>query len=156
MSLRFRLNLLISVMFVTILVLGTVLVIFNARRAVFEETQSTARLALQLLEVAYASAEPSGIEALQERLRRQMGNFENARHLEVVLIEGGREVRSPARRPAVPRPAGSAQLVAPAATELRRPLRIDGRADTRSSCAPILGTRSTGRDDARPLLLLGS
>ena len=60
MSLRFRLNLLLSVMFVTILVLGIVLVIGNARRAVLEETESTARLALQLLEVAYDAADPPG------------------------------------------------------------------------------------------------
>jgi len=156
MSLRFRLNLLISVMFVTILVLGTVLVIFNARRAVLEETQSTARLALQLLEVAYASAEPSGIEALQERLRRQMGSFESARHLEVVLIEGGREVAlagaPPARGTA---PGWFARLVAPAATELRRPLRIDERADTEVVVrADPSDEIDESWDDARPLLLL--
>ena len=67
MSLRFRLNLLLSVMFVTILVLGIVLVIGNARRAVLEETESTARLALQLLEVAYAAADPAAAPPLQSR-----------------------------------------------------------------------------------------
>jgi two-component system sensor histidine kinase UhpB len=92
MSLRFRINILITVMFVSILVLGTGLVIYNARRAVFEETQSTANLALQLLEVAYASADPSNQSSLPSRLRLEMQNFESARHLQVALIEGDKEL----------------------------------------------------------------
>ena len=92
MSLRVRLNLLLSVLFVTILVLGTVLVIGNARRAVLEETESTARLTLQLLELAYDAADPVGVAALQDRLREQLGALEAARHLQVLLVEGGREL----------------------------------------------------------------
>ena len=122
MSLRVRLNLLITVMFVTILVLGALLVIHNARGAVAEETQSTARLALQLLEVAYASASPGGQEVLRARLREQMPDVESARHLQVALIEGDRElplaVAEPARRADAPQ--WFARLVEPAATELRR------------------------------------
>jgi hypothetical protein len=68
-SLRVRLNLLLSVLFVTILVLGTVLVIGNARRAVLEETESAALLTLQLLELAYDAADAGGAAALRDRLR---------------------------------------------------------------------------------------
>ena len=122
MSLRFRLNLLIGVMFVTILVLGTALVIHNARNAVLEETQSTARLALQLLEVAYASADPSSQTALQARLHREMQDMDSARHLQVALIEGDRELPlAAAAAPADARaPQWFARLVAPAETEFRR------------------------------------
>ncbi len=131
MSLRFRLNLLISVMFVTILVLGAVLVIHNARRAVFEETQSAAELALRLLEVAYSSAAPRGPgdpgdpgdqEALRARLRTEMQGFESARHLQVVLIEGDRELPLAEAPPAadIAAPRWFAQLVEPRAVEFRR------------------------------------
>jgi two-component system sensor histidine kinase UhpB len=92
MSLRFRLNLLITIMFVMIFVLGSVLVIYSARRAVFEETQSTARLALQLLEVALASAGPDEQSPLRARLRAQMKELQSVRHLRIALLEAGREV----------------------------------------------------------------
>ena len=156
MSLRFRLNLLLSVMFVTILVLGIVLVIGNARRAVLEETESTARLALQLLEVAYDAADPAGVAALQGRLRAQLGDFESARHLQVLLVEGGRELSSPVRR-AVPvaAPQWFVRLVEPGATELRR-----SRCAAAQAGAEIVVRADPGDEiaesweDARPLLLL--
>jgi two-component system sensor histidine kinase UhpB len=156
-SLRVRLNLIVTVMFVSILVLGAVLVIDNSRRAVAEETQSTARLALQLLEVAYASASPGGQDALRARLRAQMPDVEGARHLEVALIEGDRElplaVAEPARR--VDAPQWFARLVEPKDNELRREVPAESgaraeivvRADPRDEIAESW-------DDARPLLLL--
>ncbi len=157
MSLRVRLNLLITIMFVTILVLGALLVIHNARGAVAEETQSTARLALQLLEVAYASASPGGQDVLRARLREQMPEVEGARHLHVALIEGDRELplagAEPARRADVPQ--WFARLVEPAATELRRSV-----ASTAGARAEIV-VRADPSDEiaeswagARPLLLL--
>jgi two-component system, NarL family, sensor histidine kinase UhpB len=157
MSLRVRLNLLISVMFVTILVLGAVLVIHNARGAVAEEAQSTAQLALRLLEVAYASASPGGQDALRARLREQMPEVEGARHLQVALIEGDRElplaVAELAQRMDVPQ--WFVRLVEPSATELRRSVvssageraEIVVRADPSDEIAESW-------DDARPLLLL--
>jgi two-component system sensor histidine kinase UhpB len=157
MSLRVRLNLLITVMFVTILVLGALLVIHNARGAVAEETQSTARLALQLLEVAYASASPGGQEVLRSRLREQIPEVDSARHLQVALIEGDRElplaVAEPARRGDAPQ--WFARLVEPAATELRRSV-----ASAAGTQAEIVVRADPGDeiaeswDDARPLLLL--
>jgi two-component system sensor histidine kinase UhpB len=127
MSLRVRLNLLISAMFVTILVLGTVLVILNARRAVLQETQSTAALALQLIEVAYADV---GLDAAPSRLdvlRGRLGELASARHLEVLVVSAGSEVAlvSP-RAGTAPAPRWFARLVAPAAFELRRPLGAGG------------------------------
>jgi two-component system sensor histidine kinase UhpB len=157
MSLRVRLNLLITIMFVTILVLGALLVIHNARGAVAEETQSTARLALQLLEVAYASASPGGEDVLRARLREQMPEVEGARHLQVALIEGDRELPlaevEPASRAGVPQ--WFARLVEPTATELRRSL-----AGPAGAHAEIVVRADPGDeiaeswDDTRPLLLL--
>lgn len=156
MSLRFRLNLLLTVLFVTILVLGTVLVIGNARRAVLEETESTARLALQLLEAAYDATDPAGAAALEASLRRQLGELESARHLQVLLIEGGKELElAGARAAAAAAPPWFVRLVEPDATELRRPFRGHGRAD-----AEIVVRADPGDEiaeswkDARPLLAL--
>ena len=156
MSLRVRLNLLLSVMFVTILVLGTVLVIGNARRAVLEETASTARLALQLLEVAYDAADPAGVAALPARLRAQLGEFESARHLQVLLVETGHERElAGARAAPVAAPQWFVRLVEPGATEVRRPFPGEGRA-----AAEIVVRADPGDEiaeswkDARPLLLL--
>ncbi len=156
MSLRVRLNLLLSVMFVTILVLGTVLVIGNARRAVLEETESTARLALQLLEVAYDAADPAAVAVLQARLRAQLGELENARHMSVLLVEGGHELAlTDARVSSVAAPQWFVRLVEPGATELRRPFRGLGGVD-----AEIVVRADPGDEiaeswkDARPLLLL--
>jgi two-component system sensor histidine kinase UhpB len=156
MSLRFRLNLLLSVMFVTILVLGTVLVIGNARRAVLEETESTARLALQLLEVAYDAADPAGVAALQDRLREQLSDFESARHLQVLLVEGGRELElTDMRAVPVDAPQWFVRLVEPAATELRRPTRGRARADAEIVVRADPGDEiAESWEDARPLLLL--
>jgi two-component system, NarL family, sensor histidine kinase UhpB len=156
MSLRVRLNLLLSVMFVTILVLGTVLVIGNARRAVLEETESTARLALQLLEVAYDAADSTGVAALQTRLRDQLGELESARHLQVLLVEGGHELElTGGRAPPVAAPQWFARLVEPGATELRRPFRGQGRAAAEIVVRADPGDEiAESWDDARPLLLL--
>jgi two-component system, NarL family, sensor histidine kinase UhpB len=156
MSLRFRLNLLLSVMFVTILVLGTVLVIGSARRAVLEETESTARLALQLLEAAYDAADPAGVAALQTRLREELGEFENARHLQVLLVEGGHELElTGARATPVAAPQWFVRLVEPEATELRRPFRSQGRADAEIVVRADPGDEiAESWEDARPLLLL--
>jgi two-component system sensor histidine kinase UhpB len=156
MSLRFRLNLLLSVMFVTILVLGTVLVIGNARRAVLEETASTARLALQLLEAAYDATDSTGVAALQTRLRDQLAELESARHLQVLLVEGGHEVELTARRaPPIAAPQWFVRLVEPDATELRRPFRGEGRAAAEIVVRADPGDEiAESWDDARPLLLL--
>lgn len=96
MSLRFRLNLLITLMFLLVLGTGAVLVIHHARRAVEEETRSTANLTLNLLEVALArgtlAANP--LDALVGHLAR----FEETRHLHIDLLrpDGTREVGYPA------------------------------------------------------------
>lgn len=154
MSLRVRLNLLISVMFVTILVLGTLLVILNARRAVLQETESTARLALQLIEVAYTNAdsESSGIATSEDLLRERLRGLAGVRHLEVLLIDNGRAVElASARAETTAAPRWFVRLVQPAATELRRALanetEVVVRADPTDEIAESWG-------DAWPLLLL--
>lgn len=152
---RVRLNLLISVLFVTILVLGTVLVIGNARRAVLEETQSTARLASQLLEVAYAAASPDSFPLVEQRLRERLAELEGARHLRVLLIEDGSEVElAGARSMAAPAPGWFARLVAPAPTEARGTFRGGSHAAEIVVRADPGDEIAESWEDAWPLLLL--
>ncbi|MGQ0656698.1 MAG: LapD/MoxY N-terminal periplasmic domain-containing protein [Chromatiales bacterium] len=84
MSLRFRLNLLITLMFLLILTTGALLVIHHARRAVAEETNSTANLTLNLLEVAFAQTGPDADPL--EAVLRKLSSFEETRHLHIELI----------------------------------------------------------------------
>jgi len=80
-SLRFRLNLLITLSFVIMLIAGTALIIQNARSSVAEETQSTAQLTLRLLQVAFNNI-PPGIDPLQQILIH-LAQFEKTRHLHI-------------------------------------------------------------------------
>lgn len=122
MSLRVRLNLLITLMFLLVLFAGAMLVIHHARRAVEEETRSTANLTLNLLEVALSSKSPASnpLEAIFGHLAR----FEETRHLHIDLLrpDGTRESGYPPM--AVSRPAEApdwfVRLVRPPALQLTR------------------------------------
>jgi two-component system sensor histidine kinase UhpB len=85
MSLRFRLNLLISLLFALILLGGSVYVINNARIAVNDEVQSTARLTLQLIEIAFTNAtQQTGIDT-QRVVLEHIASMEGTRHLYMEL-----------------------------------------------------------------------
>ncbi len=88
MSLRFRLNLLITLVFVAILLIGSALVIHNARKALAKETQSTAQLTLQLLELAFIQTNPESQLTHQSKLMRQIKKFGKTRHLHIEIIHG--------------------------------------------------------------------
>jgi two-component system, NarL family, sensor histidine kinase UhpB len=82
MTLRARLNLVITALFALILVLGVLLVIRNAQQAVHEELRATSHLTLQLLEVALGS---TAGQADEPRLLRQIVALETTRHLDIEL-----------------------------------------------------------------------
>jgi len=86
MSLRFRLNLLISLLFLLILFGGSIYVINNARKAVNDEVQSTARFTLQLIEIAFANAEQQTGVDTQKLVLEQIANMEGIRHLQIELF----------------------------------------------------------------------
>lgn len=85
MGLRIRLNIMITALFLMILAVGTALVIHNARVAVVEEINSTANLALHLIEVAFSAPGAARSPALQENLAHQVLNFEKTRHLHIEM-----------------------------------------------------------------------
>ena len=83
MSLRFRLNLLITLMFVLILIAGALLIVHNARRAVAVETNSTARLTLQLMEVALSTVPAEQRREQVRLLLSRLDQVEQPRHSQV-------------------------------------------------------------------------
>ncbi|MBI2992658.1 MAG: methanol utilization protein MoxY [Gammaproteobacteria bacterium] len=124
MSLRFRLNLLISLLFVLVFFSSGAYVVLNARDAVSEEMQSTSYLALQLVDLVLAGADQRDREDLQEYMVEKFSRLESTRHLQVVVaVRGSMDqavppvVVAPVRSTA---PSWFVRLVKPVAMEYRR------------------------------------
>ena len=115
--------------------------------------ESTARLALQLLEVAYDAADPAGgRRRCKPACASNCSELESARHLQVLLVEGGRELEltdcGRARRST--RRSGSRGSSSPARPSCAgRVARPGARGTPRSSCARIPATRSRNRGTTR-------
>jgi len=89
MSLRFRLNLLITLLFALILLAASFYVINNARTSVKEEMQSVSKLTLQLIEIALMSNSASNTFEIQQSVLENIANLESTRHLEIELYKTG-------------------------------------------------------------------
>ncbi|RKZ49775.1 MAG: hypothetical protein DRQ48_03070 [Gammaproteobacteria bacterium] len=89
MSLRFRLNMLITLLFALILIAGSFYVINNARTSVKEEMQSVSKLTLQLIEIALMSNTGSSTSEIQQSVLENIANLESTRHLEIELYKSG-------------------------------------------------------------------
>ena len=85
MSLRIRLNLLITLLFLLVFISGSFYVIDNARSSVKEEVKSTARLTLQLINIALTSTKKSKDAEIQTRVLEQIASMESIRHLHIEL-----------------------------------------------------------------------
>jgi two-component system sensor histidine kinase UhpB len=86
MSLRVRLNLLITALFLVILLGSSFYVIHNARIAVKGEMESTANLTLQLMEAMLASAEMSRQPRLQQQILDNLSRIEATRNLQIHVV----------------------------------------------------------------------
>lgn len=126
MSLRTRLNLLITLCFGLILLFSTVFVIQQARRAVQEEVSSTAHLTLRLIEVALDNVAGNEVGAVQQNIIRQIARLGETRHLHIEIRKQGIPVidtRGPRRsRASMAAPAWFIDLIGPAPMEFRRVL----------------------------------
>lgn len=124
MSLRVRLNLLITLLFILVLLGGSSYLISNARTSVEEEMQSTAHLTLQLIEVVLANNAGSGRPDLQNSLLQHLATLETTRHLQIMVMRhGNTESRMPLQ--VVPpvssdAPGWFVRLVKPPPIEFRR------------------------------------
>ena len=92
MSLRVRLSMIISVLFLSGMVFGVLYQLSNARQRVTSEVESTARLTYQLLEWVLPLAEREGIEHDYALLVDQLLAVEDARHLDIQIEDANQEV----------------------------------------------------------------
>lgn len=126
MSLSFRLNLYISLLFVLVLLFGTWLVIANARKAVAQEIEASANLVLQLVTAVTISTETPDRANLQAALIRNLSELDDVRHLNVALVGSDVSPSTPPERDDsltdARAPVWFAHLVSPAPIEYRRRL----------------------------------
>ncbi len=129
MNLQFRLNLLITTLFISILLAGAVLVIHNARNALAEETESTAQLTLQLLELAFIQTSPEDQAMHQFELMQRIKEFGKVRHLHVEILHGEGLEPFPTDISAVHKsdaPDWFVNMVAPSSIVLRQSILVPG------------------------------
>ena len=88
MSLRFRLNLFITLLFALILAGGSVYVINNARQSVINEMEASSRLTLHLINIALISTEGADQIDRERKVVEQIAKLETTRHLHIILIRG--------------------------------------------------------------------
>lgn len=128
MSLRFRLNLLITLLFAIILLAGSFYVINNARTAIKEEMQSVAKLTLQLVEIALMNNTDSSTPEIQKSVLENIANLDSTRHLEIELYKTGNVGKIiPVRvMPSITSeaPEWFIQMVKPLPVEYRRTFRV--------------------------------
>jgi two-component system sensor histidine kinase UhpB len=126
MTLRFRLNLLITLLFLVVFFGAGVFVVNSARKAVSDEVRSSANFALQLIELVLASADAAGHREIQADIIGKFSRLESTRHLQIrVLAHGsGDTAVPPGLRPPVDAqaPGWFVRLVEPTPMEFRRVL----------------------------------
>ena len=124
MSLRIRLNILITLLFITVLIGSSSYIITNARRAVNEEIQASVRHTLQLVEVLLESIDLSGQTGLQKLVLEKLSRLESARHLQISVLRQSQMARQfpPQARPVISAeaPQWFIKLVQPKPMEFRR------------------------------------
>ena len=94
MSLRFRLNLFITILFLLIFAGGSFYVIENARKSVRSEVQSSAHLALQLINIALTSSKGGNSIASQTQVLEQIARLESIRHLDIEIYRANNPFQS--------------------------------------------------------------
>lgn len=148
MSLRFRLNLMITLAMLAVIGAGTLFGVERARRAVLDEVGSSLALAMRLVELGLMQAD--GGKGLSMEWLGQLAHLEGSRHLRI-QVEGMAEPRQ-ALAPAVDAaveavPAWFAQAVAPPPRLVEKrlrnvagqPFRIAVQADPRAEIAEAWG-----------------
>ncbi|MBL1142387.1 MAG: hypothetical protein HND53_10185 [Proteobacteria bacterium] len=81
MSLRVRLNLFITLLFISLFACSSFYIISNARETVGHEVESTAHLALKLIQIAFSSDSIEKNEKKQLKLLRALSELDQTRHL---------------------------------------------------------------------------
>ncbi len=85
MSLRFRLSLLITLLFIAVLCAGSLYAITSARKTITEEIQSAALLTSNMLAASISTIRSSGDPGLYDDLLAELGKLETTRHLQIII-----------------------------------------------------------------------
>ena len=85
MSLRVRLALLITLLFVAVLCAGSTYAIFSARKTITEEIQSAAMLTSNMIAASVSTIQGSGDLELFDKLLYELGRLEMTRHMETII-----------------------------------------------------------------------
>lgn len=123
MSLRVRLNFLITLLFISLFVCSSFYIIANARKTVQHEVESTAQLALQLIQIAISSASPETDEQKQIALLRKLSELDETRQLHIDIRHSSDSLTSVERISVLQdtkAPNWFVKLVQPPPTEIRR------------------------------------
>ncbi len=128
MSLRFRLSVLMTLIFGLVFLAATGWVMHDAKRAVAQETRAAPRLAVQLLEIAFARGGRDPLERRREILER-IGDFAKIRHLDIELRQGEKRSAVSAEAAGASQagaPPWFARFVTPSTTEVRHVIQVAG------------------------------
>jgi len=121
MSLRVRLNFLITLLFISLFVCSSFYIISNARKTVHREVESTAHFALKLIQIAVSSESPE--EDKQLKLLQSLSELDQTRHL-YIDIQNPRATLTKSKEFNVLKntnaPEWFVKLVQPPSTELRQ------------------------------------
>ena len=86
MSLRFKLNLFISLLFISLFIASSFCIISDARDAVQREVESSAALALQLLQFIIEPADQTEAMKSRQRLLNNLSQMDGIRHLHFEIL----------------------------------------------------------------------
>ena len=133
MSLRVRLNILITLLFAMVFIGAGAFVINNARGAVSEEIDSSARHTLQLIEVLLESVDLSDRLGLQELVLENLSKLESTRHLQISVLRlmGKDQQIKPQARQVIksPAPQWFIRLVQSRPVEFQRIIAVPNKSD---------------------------
>ncbi len=123
MSLRIRLNILITTLLIILFLCSSFYTISHARNSVHSEVESSTQLALQLIQAASASLLPNSDEQKQVKFLRKLTELDTIRHIHIE-IRSPTDVLIPAEDNILflksDAPRWFVSLVKPPATEIRR------------------------------------
>ena len=85
MSLRFRLALLITLLFIAVLCAGSAYAIFNARKTITEEIESAVLLTSNMIAASVSAIQSSGDMNLFDELLHELARLEMTRHMDTII-----------------------------------------------------------------------
>ncbi|MEX2367406.1 MAG: histidine kinase [Pseudohongiellaceae bacterium] len=123
MSLRIRLSIIVSLLFLTGLVLGISFLVSNARQRVTNEVESTATLTYELVDTLLPGVGNAPGTRNNTELIESLLNIENARHMDIWIEDpAGQQGNSAPEPREINAPGWFVNLVRPEAREFVKPL----------------------------------